>query len=184
MTEQGRKESGKFAAKSEEIRQVRTIRLTDTAWDKLGEWADSQGISRADFLEDLVKIDILNIKQEIKFLQQRIFQIQSDNKDSIILSKNLLEKLDKIACLSSITRQELIEKIISLENLTQMLKPFDGTSIKVTELSKRLGVSPKTIRDYRDGKRKIGLVEWSRTKTIDGKGWEYSPETDLYFQVD
>jgi hypothetical protein len=185
MTEQGRQESGKFAAKSEEIRQVRTIRLTDTAWDKLGEWADSQGMSKADFLEDLVKTDILSIKQEIKSLQEKIFQIESVNIDSICLSIELLQKVDKAAFLSRITRIELIEKIINSDYFNQLLKPLKpSSSIGITELAKRLGVDPKTIRDYRDGKRKTSLIEWSKTKTIDGKGWEYSPETESYFQVD
>lgn len=51
MNNQSRNESGKFAAKSNENRQVRSIRLTDPAWDKLGQLASERGITRADLLE-------------------------------------------------------------------------------------------------------------------------------------
>lgn len=176
MVEQGRQESGKFAAKSEEIRQVRAIRLTDTTWDKLGEWAELQSLSRADFLEELVKKNVL--QKEVSLKQE------SNNEDAIFLSKESLEKIDRIASLWRITRLELLERLINSETFNQKTKPVDTESIKGNELAQRLGVDPKTIRDYRDGKRGIGLVEWSRTKTVDGKGWDYSPETKLYFQVD
>ena len=52
MVKQGRNQSGKFAPKSDEPRSVRTMRLTDTAWIKLGEIADSRGITRADLIEE------------------------------------------------------------------------------------------------------------------------------------
>lgn len=52
MVKQGRGQSGKFAPKSDEPRSVRTMRLTDTAWAKLGEIADSRGITRADLIEE------------------------------------------------------------------------------------------------------------------------------------
>ena len=47
MNKQGRNESGKFAAKSNENRQVRSIRLTDSVWDTLGKIADERSITRA-----------------------------------------------------------------------------------------------------------------------------------------
>lgn len=55
MTKQGRNQSGRFASKSDEPRSVRTMRLTDTAWAKLGEIADSRGITRADLVEEWTK---------------------------------------------------------------------------------------------------------------------------------
>lgn len=64
MNNQSRNESGKFAAKSNENRQVRSIRLTDSAWDKLGQLALERGITRADLLEewmiDGLPIDLQN----------------------------------------------------------------------------------------------------------------------------
>lgn len=53
MTEQDRNEHGKFLAKGEVTRAVRSIRLTDSAWETLGDRADEQDMSRADYLEAL-----------------------------------------------------------------------------------------------------------------------------------
>lgn len=51
MTRQGRSGAGKFASKSDEHREVRSLRCTDATWQKLGELAESQGITRADLIE-------------------------------------------------------------------------------------------------------------------------------------
>lgn len=51
--EQDRSEGGKFAAKGDAIRAVRSIRLTDTVWQALGDRADDQDMTRADYLEAL-----------------------------------------------------------------------------------------------------------------------------------
>jgi predicted transcriptional regulator len=65
----------------------------------------------------------------------------------------------------------------------EKVKPIDDSQISVTKLSKIMNTSPKTIRDYRDGKRSQTLVEWSKIRDIDGKGWDYDPVTKMYFQV-
>jgi hypothetical protein len=52
MVKQGRNQGGKFALKSDKPRSVRTMRLTDSAWAKLGEIAESRGITRADLIEE------------------------------------------------------------------------------------------------------------------------------------
>ena len=52
--EQGRNEVGQFSAKGEERREVRSIRLTDSAWEKLGNIADKRGITRADLIEGMM----------------------------------------------------------------------------------------------------------------------------------
>ena len=57
---QGRKEGGKFASKSVEPREVRSVRLTNSTWEKLGASADSQCITRADLIEHLVKSGTLD----------------------------------------------------------------------------------------------------------------------------
>lgn len=51
--EQDRQDGGKFAAKGESIRAVRSIRLTDVTWQVLGDKADDQDMSKADYLEAL-----------------------------------------------------------------------------------------------------------------------------------
>ena len=46
---------GKFALKNDDYRQVRSLRLTDETWKALGIAAECLGITRADFLEEIVK---------------------------------------------------------------------------------------------------------------------------------
>jgi hypothetical protein len=46
-----RTEQGKFAPKSTAERKVRSIRVTDRAWDDFGFEADKRRITRADLLE-------------------------------------------------------------------------------------------------------------------------------------
>jgi hypothetical protein len=50
-----RNESGQFEQKGDEPRVLRSIRLTDTCWDTLGETASERSLSRADLLEELVE---------------------------------------------------------------------------------------------------------------------------------
>jgi hypothetical protein len=46
---------GKFALKNNDYRQVRSLRLTDDTWKALGIAAECLGITRADYLEEIVK---------------------------------------------------------------------------------------------------------------------------------
>lgn len=55
MVKRQRSESGKFVQKSDEMRRVRSIRLTDTAWDELGRIANQRDITRADLIEELIE---------------------------------------------------------------------------------------------------------------------------------
>lgn len=55
MSTQSRGDRGRFAPKSDENREVRSIRLTDSTWQKLGEVADLRCITRADLIEQLVE---------------------------------------------------------------------------------------------------------------------------------
>ncbi len=67
MAEQGRTESGKFAQKSDELRRVRSIRLTDSTWEALGAIATERGITRADLLEQLVEEGVISQSQSQEF---------------------------------------------------------------------------------------------------------------------
>lgn len=58
MTEQDRGDRGRFAAKGDAYRLVRSIRLTDDTWKALGEKADDQDMTRADYLEALASGEI------------------------------------------------------------------------------------------------------------------------------
>jgi hypothetical protein len=46
---------GKFTLKNDDYRQVRSLRLTDDTWKALGIAAECSGITRADYLEEIVK---------------------------------------------------------------------------------------------------------------------------------
>ena len=46
---------GKFALKNDDYRQVRSLRLTDATWKALGITAECLGLTRADYLEEMVK---------------------------------------------------------------------------------------------------------------------------------
>ena len=48
---QGRNKKGQFGRKSSTDRKVRSIRVTDEVWEKLGMMASKQSITRADLLE-------------------------------------------------------------------------------------------------------------------------------------
>lgn len=60
MSSQSRSEHGRFAAKSDAPREVRSIRLTDSTWEKLGDIADSRRITRADLIEELAQSGALD----------------------------------------------------------------------------------------------------------------------------
>ena len=51
MPQQGRSKLGQFTSKSSQFRKVRTVRLTDSTWEKLGQAAAEMGMTRADFIE-------------------------------------------------------------------------------------------------------------------------------------
>jgi hypothetical protein len=46
---------GKFALKNDDYRQVRSLRLTDETWKALGIAAECLGMSRADYLEQVIR---------------------------------------------------------------------------------------------------------------------------------
>ncbi|KYC42945.1 hypothetical protein WA1_10915 [Scytonema hofmannii PCC 7110] len=46
---------GKFALKNDDYRQVRSVRLTDETWKIMGIEAECLGMSRADYLEQLMR---------------------------------------------------------------------------------------------------------------------------------
>jgi hypothetical protein len=50
-----RDRQGRFALKDEEPRWVRSLRLTDSAWEKLAVAASASGMTRADWLEELFR---------------------------------------------------------------------------------------------------------------------------------
>lgn len=50
---------GKFAIKSDDYRQVRSLRLTDETWKAIGIASECNGLTRADYLEHIVRHNLL-----------------------------------------------------------------------------------------------------------------------------
>lgn len=58
MAKRDHDDSGKFAAKSDSDRAVRSIRATDETWAIFGDRADEHDMTRADYLEALLSGEI------------------------------------------------------------------------------------------------------------------------------
>ena len=65
---------GRFIFKSDDYRNVRSIRVTDEIWEKFGEMALERGITRADLLEEIVKSEDLPVDNDrvINLLQEAL----------------------------------------------------------------------------------------------------------------
>jgi len=50
---------GKFALKNEDYRSVRSLRLTDSTWQALGIASECLGLTRADYLEQMIRDKVL-----------------------------------------------------------------------------------------------------------------------------
>lgn len=53
--EQEKDSKGRFVRKSDSDRKIRSIRATDETWDLLGDKAEKNDMTRADYLEALVR---------------------------------------------------------------------------------------------------------------------------------
>jgi predicted DNA-binding ribbon-helix-helix protein len=108
MSNQERREDGKFAAKSDEIRQVRSLRLTDKAWSNLEKLAKLRSITRADLIEEFTENNLFdnlsevlnqaplpnnNQEQEIKLLREQVESLTQENQS---LSKRIFSDLELI----------------------------------------------------------------------------------------
>ena len=71
---QSRNRKGQFDRKSESDRKVRSIRVTDEAWEKFGDMASPQGITRADLLEKMINSseDLNKNDEAVKILQEAL----------------------------------------------------------------------------------------------------------------
>ena len=65
---------GRFIHKSDDYRQVRSIRVTNEIWENFGKTALELGITRADLLEEIFKNDGLffNLHSVINLLQKAL----------------------------------------------------------------------------------------------------------------
>lgn len=61
---------GKFALKNDDYREVRSLRLTDETWKAIGIASECLGLTRADYLEHIVRHNVLPsiIREDLEFL--------------------------------------------------------------------------------------------------------------------
>lgn len=108
---QERQEGGKFAPKSDEPREVRSIRLTDTTWKKIGYAADKRRITRADLIEQMAEDGVFdseaegiqfsraNLLHEIEALIEKILidsSVTRSGKDRGAVKRGLQALLDRL----------------------------------------------------------------------------------------
>jgi hypothetical protein len=85
---------GKFAIKNSDYREVRSLRLTDDTWKALGIASECLGLSRADYLEEIVTSNFLPyITREISEITPSNAPLFSDPLPSITRYEQEIEKL-------------------------------------------------------------------------------------------
>ncbi len=124
---------GKFALKNDDYRRVRSLRITDDTWKALGIASECLGMSRADYLEEMVRKNLLpcitrdeltsspcntwNIPQthpsitryqeEIEKLKIQINNLQKEN--SALVSKTALTFVREVVDFEAIRNRILFE---------------------------------------------------------------------------
>ena len=198
MNKQGRNESGKFAAKSNENRQVRSIRLTDSAWDTLGKIADERSITRADLVEIWMNNEYSDLQNKIMDLE---LELQNLKNNAVLLSIDVLRDLDKIVSHWSITREELIISLLNkkltngenkviqhtqldlLNDISQNISPLNPDSaveflkqlkdnpFKRNQLADRLNTDVSTIGNKKTKLSTQGFYDWLSFQDPDDIRW-------------
>jgi len=170
MSNQERQNNGKFAPKSDTARQVRSIRLTDRAWNRLGELADLRSITRADLIESLVENNILS-QDNIAF--QESSQAYVDEVEAL---KNKILELEKQIHTYSDTSNKAIDNYALDENLGEI---YYGTAKEIFNL---LGVTEgqltgwdarKTLPKFIDKEGKKYKIYKNTVKDKSKKAWCY-----------
>lgn len=113
---------GKFALKDNEYRSVRSLRLTDSTWEALSTAANSLGITKADYLEQIVSKNehllssntwkdedspsITRLKKEIEQLQAEVRHL---NQENTLLRERATVKCPQLAELEALHERVLFE---------------------------------------------------------------------------
>ncbi len=90
---------GKFTLKNHDYRQVRSLRLTENTWQKLGMASESLGITRADLLENLV--------QQNKEIFSDSGSIEPPNPQKLVLKAKISLDQDELSSLGNKVLNEL-----------------------------------------------------------------------------
>ena len=92
---------GKFALKNQDYRKVRSPRLTDSSWVALGIVSECLGLTRADYLEQIIQENVLDItvspgntryEEEIKILKTEIQNLTQKN--AALLERTAIVELE------------------------------------------------------------------------------------------
>jgi hypothetical protein len=59
---------GKFAIKNSDYREVRSLRLTDDTWKALGIVSECLGLTRANYLEEIVRSNFIPCITRARFV--------------------------------------------------------------------------------------------------------------------
>lgn len=113
---------GKFAIKSDDYREVRSLRLTDNTWKALGVASECLGLTRADYLEEIVKNNLLPCntrgksklnpsitwyEEEIENLKVQVLNLQKQNSE--LSERSAITFMYDVVDFESITKRILFE---------------------------------------------------------------------------
>jgi len=127
-----RRKDGKFKAKSTEDRKVRSIRATDSAWESLGDIAESQNMTRADLMETMVQGGKLDCIKGIDALQELAHQLHPNCE--LISIQKLVQQLETDAQIDSL--RELVQQLQPIQNLVRKLDPIQKLAQKLEHFQK------------------------------------------------
>lgn len=96
LTKMKRDIQGKFALKNDDYRLVRSLRLTDETWKTLGIAAECNGLTRADYLEQIVRDNTL---PSITWKDDSLQPCNTPNDENIQTSTALLPQLEALEAL-------------------------------------------------------------------------------------
>lgn len=142
MSNKARNTSGKFAAKSETPRKIRSVNLTDDAWQWLADVAAKAGVSRNDYLEAMAEGS--NPFIETVSAQPSPF-METGKSDDINITEQpdseVLPFIEAVQVESELLKQELEEAKISYKALLESSTVVaDNLRRGVRELQARLEV--------------------------------------------
>jgi hypothetical protein len=167
MSNKVRDTLGKFAPKSEVPRKVRSVNLTDDAWQWLAAVAEKAGMSRNDYLETLaegsnpfietVLTEVESVKLELEAARAENQLLQLGN--SSVELENLNQELASL-------RSQLETERASREKIEAELSKKEKNSSPTVTLSEKLTPDAATILSQFRAKRKKSPVSLADIEAI------------------
>ncbi|MEG5176244.1 hypothetical protein [Microcoleus sp. B3-D7] len=193
MANKARNTSGKFARKSDTPRKIRSVNLTDEAWQWLAEVAAKSGVSRNDYLEAMAEGGIPVIKtvnSEISPLMETVETeikgdsahttqhpdnkvhpfmetVKADDANTAKQSNDEVFQLWKRCKLNVASlRKELAEAHADREELEAQLSELKQNSAPAATLSEKLTPDAATMLSKLRAKRKKSKVELADVEAL------------------